>query len=193
VREAGLDVELEIQGDERELPPGVDLSAYRLVQEALTNTLKYAGPAQAWVTLRWREKELELEVANNGRTEFRRTAPATASRAARARRACGGTLEAGRGTAAVSLFAVIYHWSPPHDRESADRRRPVARPSRVPMILDAESEIEVVGRGVRRARGRPCRAPDGAGRDPDGCPMPNVDGLERLAASSTAATRGRAS
>ena len=55
VREAGLDVELEIQGDERELPPGVDLSAYRLVQEALTNTLKYAGPARAWVTLRWRD------------------------------------------------------------------------------------------------------------------------------------------
>ena len=56
VREAGLPVDLDVQGEERELPPGVDLSAYRLVQEALTNTLKYAGPAQAWVTLRWRDR-----------------------------------------------------------------------------------------------------------------------------------------
>ena len=69
VREAGLEVDLEVEGDARELPPGVDLSAYRLVQEALTNTMKYAGPAHAWVTLRWRERELELEVANNGRTD----------------------------------------------------------------------------------------------------------------------------
>lgn len=69
VREAGLPVDLEVEGDERELPPGVDLSAYRLVQEALTNTLKYAGPAQAWVTLRWRDDELELEVANDGRSD----------------------------------------------------------------------------------------------------------------------------
>ena len=55
VREAGLEVDLEVEGDARELPPGVDLSAYRLVQEALTNTMKYAGPAHAWVTLRWRD------------------------------------------------------------------------------------------------------------------------------------------
>ena len=96
VREAGLDVELEIQGDERELPPGVDLSAYRLVQEALTNTLKYAGPAQAWVTLRWREKELELEVANDGRTEFSPNGSGHGLAGMRERVAlCGGTLEAG--------------------------------------------------------------------------------------------------
>jgi len=96
VREAGLDVELEIHGDERELPPGVDLSAYRLVQEALTNTLKYAGPARAWVTLRWREKELELEVANDGRTEFSPNGSGHGLAGMRERVAlCGGTLEAG--------------------------------------------------------------------------------------------------
>ena len=69
VREAGLPVELAVEGEPRELPPGVDLSAYRVVQEALTNALKYAGPARAWVTVRWRERELELEIANDGRSQ----------------------------------------------------------------------------------------------------------------------------
>jgi signal transduction histidine kinase len=69
VREAGLPVELAVEGDPRELPPGVDLSAYRVIQEALTNALKYAGPANAWVTVRWKERELELEIANDGRSE----------------------------------------------------------------------------------------------------------------------------
>jgi signal transduction histidine kinase len=66
VREAGLPVELEVEGEARELAPGVDLSAYRIVQEALTNALKHGGPAQAWVTLRWSRDELELEIANDG-------------------------------------------------------------------------------------------------------------------------------
>ena len=69
VREAGLPVELEIDGAPRELPPGVDLSAYRVIQEALTNALRYAGPAQAWVTVRWSDDTLELEIANDGRSE----------------------------------------------------------------------------------------------------------------------------
>lgn len=68
VREAGLPVELAVEGEPRDLPPGIDLSAYRVVQEALTNALKYAGPARAWVTVRWRERELELEIANDGRS-----------------------------------------------------------------------------------------------------------------------------
>ena len=69
VREAGLPVEIEIEGEPRELPPGVDLSAYRIIQEALTNALRYAGPAHAWVTVRWKDRELELEISNDGRSE----------------------------------------------------------------------------------------------------------------------------
>jgi signal transduction histidine kinase len=69
VREAGLLDELEIEGAPRELPPGVDLSAYRVIQEALTNALRYAGPAHAWVTVRWAADSLELEIANDGRSE----------------------------------------------------------------------------------------------------------------------------
>ena len=67
VRAAGLPVDLEIDGAPRELRPGVDLAAYRVVQEALTNALKYAGPAHAWVAVRWGEGELELTIANDGR------------------------------------------------------------------------------------------------------------------------------
>ena len=66
VREAGLPVELEVLGDPAPLPPGVDLSAYRIVQEALTNALKHAGPAQARVVVRYRPDAVELEVSDDG-------------------------------------------------------------------------------------------------------------------------------
>ena len=69
IREAGLPVELAVEGEPRELAPGVDLAAYRVIQEALTNALKYAGPARAWVTVRWREDEIEVEIANDGSSE----------------------------------------------------------------------------------------------------------------------------
>ena len=48
-------------------PGTFDLAAYRVVQEALTNALKYAGPAHAWVAVHWVEDALELEIANDGR------------------------------------------------------------------------------------------------------------------------------
>src|SRR5205085_11401991 len=66
VREAGLPVELSVEGEPRAPPPGVDLSAYRIVQEALTNALKHAGPARARVTVRYAPNQLELEVADDG-------------------------------------------------------------------------------------------------------------------------------
>ena len=69
VRDAGLPVELTYEGEQLTLPPGVDLSAYRIVQEALTNTLKHAGPAHAWVAVRYGTDEVEVEIANDGRAE----------------------------------------------------------------------------------------------------------------------------
>ena len=66
VREAGLPVELSVEGEPTELPPGVDLSAYRIVQEALTNALKHAGPATARVVVRYGKNDLELEIADTG-------------------------------------------------------------------------------------------------------------------------------
>ncbi len=66
VRDAGLPVDLRIEGERRELPPGVDVSAYRIVQEALTNALKHAGPARARVSVRFQADSLELEIADTG-------------------------------------------------------------------------------------------------------------------------------
>jgi signal transduction histidine kinase len=66
LREAGQRVELRVEGTPVQLPPGVDLSAYRIVQEALTNTLKHAGDAEAEVVVRYGASALELEVIDNG-------------------------------------------------------------------------------------------------------------------------------
>ena len=66
VTEAGLPVELEVIGDRRELPLGIELSAYRIVQEALTNALRHAGDARATVRVRYGPDQLELEVVDDG-------------------------------------------------------------------------------------------------------------------------------
>jgi signal transduction histidine kinase len=67
VREAGLPVTLRIEGAPRPLPAALDLSAYRIVQEALTNTLKHAGPARAEVIVRYEEGQVAVEIADTGR------------------------------------------------------------------------------------------------------------------------------
>jgi len=66
VREAGLPVELRVDGEPRELPVGIELSAYRIVQEALTNALKHAGDARATVRIKYGTDALELEIADDG-------------------------------------------------------------------------------------------------------------------------------
>jgi len=65
-RAAGLKVELTIDGERPELPAGVDTSAYRVVQEALVNAIKYAPTARAKVAIRYGETELELDVSDDG-------------------------------------------------------------------------------------------------------------------------------
>ncbi|HET6944427.1 MAG TPA: sensor histidine kinase [Gaiellaceae bacterium] len=67
LREAGLPVELSVDGERRELAVGIELSAYRIVQEALTNALKHAGNAQASVHVRYGVDSLELEIVDDGR------------------------------------------------------------------------------------------------------------------------------
>lgn len=65
--EARLPVDLVVEGEARELPATVEVSAYRIVQEALTNTLKHAGASTASVRLRYRPSEVEVEIVDDGR------------------------------------------------------------------------------------------------------------------------------
>ena len=66
VEDAGMQVELSVQGEERPLPASAALSVYRIVQEALTNSLRHAGPARARVILRYLPDALEVQVSDNG-------------------------------------------------------------------------------------------------------------------------------
>ena len=66
VGRAGLPVELHVDGEPVPLPRGIDLSAYRIVQEGLTNALKHAHASDANVTFRYGPDELEIEVRDNG-------------------------------------------------------------------------------------------------------------------------------
>jgi signal transduction histidine kinase len=66
VRAAGLAVAVSVEGSRRELPAGIDLSAYRIVQEALTNTLRHAQASNVAVTLRYGAEELDVEVDDDG-------------------------------------------------------------------------------------------------------------------------------
>jgi signal transduction histidine kinase len=66
LRDAGLAVRLEMVGERRELPVGIELSGYRIVQEALTNALKHAGDAHATVYVRYGSDSLELEITDDG-------------------------------------------------------------------------------------------------------------------------------
>jgi signal transduction histidine kinase len=67
VGSAGVEVDVQREGTRTELPPGVDFTAYRIVQEALTNVLKHAGRARATVLLGYEDGALRLEVTDDGR------------------------------------------------------------------------------------------------------------------------------
>jgi signal transduction histidine kinase len=65
-RDAGLPVEIAVEGEPYPVPAGLDLSAYRVVQEALTNALEHAGHANAKVVVRYEHDALALEIENDG-------------------------------------------------------------------------------------------------------------------------------
>jgi signal transduction histidine kinase len=74
-RRAGVDLSLDVRGPARPLPAGVDLSAYRIAQEALTNIVRHAGPTQATLRIEYRTGELLIEVTDLGPAEPRRAHP----------------------------------------------------------------------------------------------------------------------
>jgi signal transduction histidine kinase len=97
VADTGLPVDLDIDDDLGDLPPGIGFTGYRIVQEALTNVLKHAGPAEASVKLDRRGGTLRIEVTDNGRgVNGRATGTGHGLAGMRERVAVyGGTLDAG--------------------------------------------------------------------------------------------------
>ena len=109
VRAAGLPVTVTVTGDERDLPAVTGLSAFRIIQEALTNSLRHAGPAIAAVTVDYGERALRVEVTDTGQVS-RAPAAATAGHGLRGMReraaAAGGTIEMGPLPLPASGFRV---------------------------------------------------------------------------------------
>jgi signal transduction histidine kinase len=107
--DVGLQVDVDVEGDPAELPLGVELAAYRIVQEALTNTRRHAGARSARVRLSYSPEALRVEVTDDG------TGPGDRSNAAghgligmRERAALyGGTLEAGPGPGCGFRVAAV--------------------------------------------------------------------------------------
>jgi signal transduction histidine kinase len=101
VRQAGLPIELRVEGEPRVASAGVAVAAYRIVQEALTNVLKHAGGAPTRVVLRWADTALELEIIDRGQPQAAGNRGAAAGRgiAGMRERAAmyGGSLEARPG------------------------------------------------------------------------------------------------
>jgi signal transduction histidine kinase len=111
---AGLPVEVHANGERLELPPGVDLTAYRIVQEGLTNVLKHAGPATACVRVTATPGVLNLEITDDGRgVNARATSGGHGLLGMRERVAVyGGTLETGPRTGGGFRVAAQIPYGP---------------------------------------------------------------------------------
>jgi signal transduction histidine kinase len=115
ISQAGVPVAVRVEGGPRPLSPGADLSAYRIVQEALTNVVRHAAPASAELTLRYRPGEVVIEVTDNGRAGPKAPSPARTGEGSghgiagmRERVAVyGGTLTAGPTASGFRVLARI--------------------------------------------------------------------------------------
>jgi signal transduction histidine kinase len=96
---AGLEVTMEVTGEPRPVPAGLGLTAFRIVQESLTNARRHAGPATVTVRLEYGDRELTVRVADNGRGPQRPAEAGSGGRGLAGMReraaAAGGELEAG--------------------------------------------------------------------------------------------------
>ncbi len=205
VRQAGLPAEIEIDGEPRPLPAGLDVTVYRIVQEALTNALRYAHDARTLVHLTFEPGSC----ASRSSTTARRTPYACPDGSGRGlvgmrERAAhvGGRLEAGPR---LGGGYAVRAWLPLDTRPASlcggatrtatgmspaparpRRRRPGAHPRRLPD--DPRGPARHRGRrrgGRRRGSGRIGAAPPSR-RRPDGRPDAGLDGLEATSGSSSA-------
>jgi signal transduction histidine kinase len=109
IQAAGLPTRLHIEGEAAGIAPGVDLTAYRVIQEALTNSLRHAGSAQAQVSIRYRPHELELEITDDGQGGAAQADGTGNGLAGMRERVAlyGGTLDAGHGDAGFTVHARL--------------------------------------------------------------------------------------
>ena len=173
-RAGGLPVDLRVEGDRGALPAGVDLAAYRIVQEALANASKHAGEAHATVVVRYAASAVEVEVADDGAGPG---APGETGDGAghgligmRERVALyGGTLDVGRRPSG----GFLVHARLPiggRERPRPHRRRPVARARGLPPRAREPPRPRGRRRGLQRPRGDPQRRAAEARRRADGHP-----------------------
>ena len=99
---AGLPVEVRISGEPRPLPSGVDLTAYRIIQEALTNALRHGDGVKAEVTVRYAEHYLRVEVLNSGPSVL------SAARATAGSRAAEPAAAPGRGLLGLRQRVAVF-------------------------------------------------------------------------------------
>jgi signal transduction histidine kinase len=109
LRTAGFPVELQIDGERRDLPVGIELSAYRVIQEGLTNALKHAGRAHVRVHVRYGPNSLELQIADDGQGQPAALPAGGHGLAGIQERVAlyGGELEAGRGSDGGFVLRVL--------------------------------------------------------------------------------------
>jgi signal transduction histidine kinase len=146
VRGAGLSVDVEIEGDVRALPPGVELSAFRIVQEALSNVLRHAPGAHATVKVSYEPDGLRVRVVNGpppgGPTEprpagFGHGLIGMGERAAM----LGGHLETGTTEeGGFMVEAMLPHDAHPHDAHLQDPRPESTHPEHVHPEQDADEQ-----------------------------------------------------
>ena len=167
---AGLPVELTIDGAHDDLPPAFELSVYRIVQEALTNALKHAGPTHAHVQIRRNRQALTIDVIDGGCGNPNRDSPASAT--AWSGCASGSPCSAVSSPRPLDPRAASPSTPPCRYRKRRDhrrhRRRPGARARRAANDAGRRSRPRCRRRGRRRQRGarrstalRPRRRADG--------------------------------
>ena len=112
VADAGLHADLVVEGEPRDLPRGIDVSAYRIIQEALTNALRHSGTSQARVVVTYGSDHLELQVLDEGRGATLASQSGHGLIGIRERVAIyGGELQAGtRPDGGFALTAVLPLW-----------------------------------------------------------------------------------